>query len=299
MRPLDTQPATPFWPAVLLATAALLTACSEPPPSSPSTGSVPTAVSAGDGTPVILISVDTLRSDRLPAYGYSAGSTPAIDALRADGVLFERAWSPVPLTLPAHVTMLTGLLPNAHGVRDNVGYTVQLDLGADLVGRLNRLGYRTGAGISAYPLSRQVGFGDGFEHFDDTTFRPELGPEGLERAGDQTLAWSQPWLSEVSAAGAPFFFFFHLYEPHAPYEPPPPFAERFDDPYDGEIAAADAIVGQLLETLRDTGVYDRALVILVSDHGEGLGAHGEEEHGLLLYREALQIPLIVKFPEGR
>lgn len=260
------------------------------------------------GAPVIWISVDTVRSDRLPAYGYDAGSTPHIDSLVADGVLFERAWSPVPLTLPAHVSLFTGLLPSGHGVRDNVGYAVRLDLGADLLGRLRGLGYRTGAAVSAYPLSRQVGFAedsqaDGstatFDFFDDAHFRPELGYEGLERSGDTTLDASLPWLREVAASGEPFFFFFHLYEPHAPYEPPPPFDERFDDAYDGEIAAADAIVGRLLDALRAAGVYERALVVLFSDHGEGLGEHGEEEHGLLLYREALQIPLVVKLPGAR
>jgi tetratricopeptide (TPR) repeat protein len=139
---------------------------------------------------------------------------------------------------------------------------------------------------------------EGFDFYDDAVEpRPGVALGGVARPGSATLGAVEPWLREV-AGGGPFFLFFHLFEPHAPYEPPEPFASRFADPYDGEVAAADAVVGELLALLEGLGVYDGALVILLSDHGEGLGDHGEEQHGIFLYREAIQVPLIVKLPGG-
>lgn len=262
-----------------------------------------TTAQAAAGTPVVLVSIDTLRADHLPSYGYDAVETPAIDALRRDAVLFSEAYSHTPLTLPSHVTMLTGLLPAASGVRDNVGYTLdrkRLESGElpHLARLLAARGYATAAGVSAYVLLGKSGIGSGFDLYEDSVeFRTTLGLGGMQRPGGSTLDKLEPWLEATTKAGKPFFLFFHLYEPHTPYAPPEPFASRYRERlYDGEIAAADAVVGRLLDALRRLGVYDRSLIVLVSDHGEGLDDHGEEEHGVLLYRETIHVPLLVKLP---
>jgi len=251
-----------------------------------------------DGTPIVLISVDTLRSDRLPAYGYKGVETPAIDALRRDGVLFEHAYTHVPLTLPAHISLLTGLLPPAHGVRDNLGYTVDAATAPLLQQTLKEAGYATGAGVSAFVLRRATGISNGFDFYeDDIELRSDPGGPGVQavqRPGGETLEAVQPWLRSV--ADRPFFLLFHIFEPHSPYEPPAEYAARYESAYDGEVAAADAVVGNLLGELRDLGVYDKALIVFLSDHGEGLGDHGEGEHGVFLYRSTLQVPLILKLP---
>ena len=247
------------------------------------------------GTPVVLISVDTLRADHLPAYGYAGVATPAIDRLRADSVLFRNTWSPAPLTLPAHVTMLTGLLPPQHGVRANAGFTYRRDAATSLPGLLKARGYATGAAVSSYVLRADTGMAPLFDFYEDG-IDPSAGGAFAEyqRRGEVTAALAQEWID--AHRGAPFFFFLHLYEPHVPYDPPEPFRSRYASPYDGEIASADAIVGGLLDHLRAQGLYDRALVIFTSDHGEGLGQHGEDQHSILLYAEALRVPLIVKLP---
>ena len=260
-------------------------------------------VRVAPGTPVVLITIDTLRSDRLPAYGYRGVETPALDALRREAILFERAYAHTPLTLPSHASLLTGLLPGEHGVRDNVGYALdprRVESGElpYLPLLLRERGYATGAAVSAFVLQGKTGLRAGFDFYEDSIeLRSGAGLGGLQRPGGETLRLALPWLRE--AAARPFFLFFHLYEPHTPYAPPAPFAGRFADPYDGEIAAADAVVGELAAELRRLGVWDRALVVLTSDHGEGLGEHGEEEHGLLLHREAIQVPLLLKLPDGR
>jgi arylsulfatase A-like enzyme/Flp pilus assembly protein TadD len=284
------------WKTILLvALLLLLAACSHPNPSA--------APDIPKGTPVILISIDTLRADHLPAYGYKGVETPAIDAIRRDGVLFERAYSTTPLTFPSHTTLLTGVLPAVHGVRDNVGY--KLDAAKVARGEMPFLpqilkvaGYATGGAVSAYVLQGKTGLSTGFDFYEDgIEFRSSTGLGGLQRPGGETLKLSQGWLGSVK--DKPFFFFFHIYEPHTPYAPPEPYASKYPSKYDGEIATADHIVGQLIDELKSLGVYDRALVVLLSDHGEGLGDHGEEEHGVLLYNEAIHVPLIVKLPKSQ
>ena len=260
-------------------------------------------VRAPAGTPIVLISIDTLRSDHLPAYGYASVATPAIDALRRDGILFERAYAHTPLTLPSHASLLTGLLPGEHGVRDNVGYTLdQKRVESGEIPHLPRLlaarGYVSGAAVSAFVLQAKAGLAAGFDLYEDSIeMRTGTGLGGLQRAGTETLRTALPWLREK--AGKPIFFLFHIYEPHTPYDPPAPFRDRYASRYDGEIAAADAVVGELVAELERLGLYERAIVVLLSDHGEGLGDHGEEEHGLLLYREAIQVPLLLKLPGSR
>ncbi len=249
--------------------------------------------------PIVLISIDTLRADRLPAYGYSKLETPHIDALVKDGVLFENAYTHVPLTLPAHVSLFTGLLPPEHGVRDNLGYRLEPGKHPTLAARLHEAGYATGGSISAWVLRGATGLAQGFDTYEDSLVAPAgVDVAGLvQRPGGETLDRLLPWLEKVQAQR--FFLFFHIYEPHSPWEPPEPFKSRYADPYDGEVAAADAIVGRLLDELRRRGLYDRALVVLLSDHGEGLRDHGEEYHGILLYREVLHVPLVVKLPAER
>jgi arylsulfatase A-like enzyme/tetratricopeptide (TPR) repeat protein len=255
------------------------------------------------GTPVILISIDTLRADHLPAYGYKGVETPALDALRRDGVLYERAYSTTPLTFPSHTTLLTGVLPAVHGVRDNVGY--KLDPGKVERGELpylpeilKKAGYATGGAVSAYVLQGKTGLSTGFDFYEDgIEFRTGTGLGGLQRPGGETLRLSRDWLASVK--DKPFFYFFHIYEPHTPYAPPEPYASRYPSKYDGEIATADHIVGDLVAELKTLGVYDKALIVLLSDHGEGLNDHGEEEHGVLLYNEAIHVPLILKLPKSQ
>lgn len=250
---------------------------------------------AAQKPPIVVVSIDTLRSDRLPAYGSERVATPAIDGLVRDGILFEHAFSQVPLTLPSHLSMLSGLLPAAHGVRDNTGYRFDAAAHPWTPAALRAAGYRTGGFASAFVLRQETGFAAGFETYDaDLDLGTSSDLAGAQRPGRVTVERAIAWLRAEPKATP--FLFVHLYEPHTPYRPEPPFDRIYGDPYDGEIATADARVGDLLAELKRLGLYDRALIVLISDHGEGLGDHGEKEHGLLLYREALQVPLVVKLP---
>jgi arylsulfatase A-like enzyme/predicted Zn-dependent protease len=250
------------------------------------------------GAPVVLVSIDTLRSDRLPAYGYGGVETPHLDRLRRDAILFESAWSPCPMTLPSHVTMLTGLLPPEHGVRNNVGFTFDGHAHAHLPGLLKARGYATAAAVSSYVLRGETGLAPLFDAYEDSLDpRSGSGFADQQRPGTLTAACAKRWIGEHAAQ--PFFYFFHLYEPHVPWSPPEPFRSRYRHAYDGEVAAADAVVGELLDFLREAGLYERAVVVVTSDHGEGLMDHGEEQHSILLYREAIQVPLLLKLPGQR
>ena len=246
----------------------------------------------------MIVSIDTLRSDHLPVYGYRNVETPAIDAFRREAILYERAYSHVPLTLPSHATIFTGLLPAQHGLHDNLGYTLASSV-ETLASRLKKAGYRTGGAVSAVVLSHLSGISRGFDFYDDavevTEGRKIL--SYVRRHGAATAASLESWITDAGVE-RPLFAFLHLYEPHAPHEPPEPWKSRFANPYDGEIATADAIVGDFFGFLKRNGLYDRSLILVLSDHGEGLGDHGEAEHGIFLYREALQVPLLVKLPGG-
>lgn len=257
-----------------------------------------TLPAASAQTPVILISIDTLRSDRLPMYGYKNVETPHLDALRNDGVLYEHAYSHTPLTLPSHSSMLTGLLPSEHGIRDNVGYDLAASV-PTITETLKARGYATGAAVSAWVLRRETGLDRGFDLYDDSVevlAGKERMISNIQRAGEATAGVAKEWIARQTR---PVFFMLHIYEPHTPYTPPEPFNSRYTDKYDGEIAHADQIVGDFLQSLKDQGLYDKALIILLSDHGEGLGDHGEEEHGMFLYRESIQVPLVVKLPQQK
>jgi len=245
---------------------------------------------------IILISIDTLRADHLPLYGYAKGRTPVIDAFARDSVVFDRAYSHAPQTLPAHTAMLTGLLPFESGVRDNLGFTLAIDK-TTLAERLHQAGYKTGGFVSAYVLRPETGINHGFDVYNaDLPAAPsDVSPGQVQRPGEQTLAVTEAWLNTLTDDR--FFLFFHIYEPHTPYTPP----ERFNSlaPYDGEIAYADEIVGKLLADLKRRGWYDRATIVLLSDHGEGLGDHGELEHGLFVYEETIHVPWIMKLAGER
>lgn len=245
--------------------------------------------------PIVVISIDTLRADHLPAYGYHKVKTPAIDALAADGVLFERAYSHVPETLPAHVSILSGRLPFDTGVSDASGSVVRK--GEHMLAQLLRdRGYATGGVVSASLLRKETGIGQGFDFFDDEMppASPDMSIGQIQRDGGESEAIAERWLNRQRSSR--LFLFLHLYEPHKPYTPPERFAAYA--PYDGEIAYADEIVGRLIRYLKAHQLYDGSTIVLLSDHGEGLGDHGEQEHGLFLYDEAIHVPLIVKQAAG-
>jgi arylsulfatase A-like enzyme/Flp pilus assembly protein TadD len=241
--------------------------------------------------PIIVISIDTLRADHLPVYGYTQGRTPAIDALAADGVVFERAYSHAPQTLPAHASLLSGRLPFETGVRDNVGFTVKSSERL-LPQMLRDRGFTTGGIVSAYVLRKETGINRGFDFFDGEMppSSPELSIGQVQRDGGESEQIAEHWLDSIGTSRA--FLFLHLYEPHKPYAPPERFAQYA--PYDGEIAYTDEIVGRLVKYLKSHQLYDRSTIVLLSDHGEGLGDHGEQEHGLFVYDEAIHVPLIIK-----
>ena len=245
--------------------------------------------------PIVLLSVDSLRADHLPVYGYPALRTPSIDALARDGVVFERAYSHVPQTLPAHASLLIGRLPLETGVRDNAGGPIKRDERL-LAEMLADRGYATAGVVSSYSLRPATGIAQGFAFFDGNM--PERSPDdpagGVERDGAQSIAIAEAWLEKAGTERA--FLFVHLHEPHAPHSPPARFSDL--EPYDGEIAYVDELVGRFIKYLKAHQLYDQSTIILTSDHGEGLGDHGETGHGLLAYEEALRIPLIIKPAAG-
>ena len=245
--------------------------------------------------PIVLLSIDALRADRLPVYGYHNVQTPAIDALAKDGVVFERAYSHAPQTLPAHASMLSGRLPFETGVRDTVGFTVSRDerLLAEILGDR---GYATAGVVSSYALRASTGIAQGFSFFDDDLVAERGEAKGrAERDGAASVASAEEWFESVGTERA--FLFLHLNEPHSPYAAP----ERFSslEPYDGEVAYVDELVGDFIKYLKTHQLYDQSTIILSADHGEGLGDHGETGHAALAHEEALRIPLIIKPAAGK
>jgi arylsulfatase A-like enzyme/Tfp pilus assembly protein PilF len=251
---------------------------------------------------VLLVTIDTLRADALGAYGQAAAATPWIDRLAAGGVRFDQAHASTVVTLPSHATILSGLYPFRHGVRENAGF--RFPAATDTLATILRArGYRTGAFVSAFPLDARFGLTRGFDVYDDrfpkgdaTAFRVP------ERRGADTIAAALAWIGgsqspQPANARRPWFAWVHLYEPHFPYAPPEPYASRYRDrPYLGEVAAADAMLGPLLQPVVDAPGGAGTLVVLTGDHGESLGEHGEMTHGLFAYEGTLHIPLIVHQP---
>lgn len=245
---------------------------------------------------LLLVTLDTVRADHLGAYGYAAAETPALDRLAREGVRFQRTYSAVPLTLPSHATLLSGLLPPRHGLRNNGAGEFPRDR-ETLATILSAAGYRTGAFTGAFVLDRRFGLARGFEHFDDEIARDPTAPAGLEaeRPGSVVVDRALAWLAREDAR--PFFAWVHLYDPHAPYTPPEPFRSRHPaEPYDGEIASTDAQVGRLLELLDRRSLASSTVVAVLADHGEALGEHGELTHGLLLYEPTLRVPFLLRAP---
>ncbi|MEM7349707.1 MAG: sulfatase-like hydrolase/transferase [Acidobacteriota bacterium] len=268
-----------------------------------------TLVAACDRGPqwnVVVVTFDTTRADHLGPYGHDGVETPTLDQLAAEGVLFEHAYTPIPITLPAHSSLMTGKVPFAHGVRDNALFTLG-DEQTTLAEILRSEGYRTAAAIGAFPLLGEFGIGQGFELFDDylsagyeDIFGERVFPKSRlffdERPAARVNEAVLPWLEENHQD--PFMLWVHYFDPHHPLEPPAPYNQLYaHDPYLGEIAYADESLGTLLDHLRRLGVYDRTLVVFTSDHGEGRGDHKETTHSLLLYDSTLHVPLIVK-PAG-
>ena len=244
---------------------------------------------------VLLVTIDTLRADRLGCYGDSRARTPRIDALAAAGTLFERAFTPVPITLPAHASLLTGLIPPAHGVRGNGAFALGAGVGT-LAEALAAEGAATGAFVGGFPLARRFGLDRGFGHYDDRMGKaPGVHYEFAERRADAVADAAIAWLASQPGD---VFAWVHFFDPHAPYDPPPAF--RGDDPYRGEIAAVDVAVGRLLATWEARP--RPGVVALTGDHGEAFGEHGEESHSLFVYDVTLRVPLLLKgsgVPVGR
>ena len=244
---------------------------------------------------VLLISIDTCRSDHLSCYGDPRNTTPHIDRLAQDGIRFAHAVSPVPLTLPAHSSMLTGTNPTYHGVHDNSYYQLS-DGNVTLAEMLKEHGFTTGAMISSFVLDSQFGLNQGFDTYHDYFEDPRKGPGDIsERIGTETSRLAMQWLDEHGSRK--FFLFLHYYDPHAAYAPPDSFASQFvDDRYAGEIAYVDHCIGQVLDKLITLGIDDSTLIIITSDHGEMLGEHGEDTHSYFIYQSAIRVPLIFKVP---
>lgn len=254
---------------------------------------------------VVLVTFDTTRADRLGSYGNDRIRTPVLDGLAAEGIRFANAVSVAPITAPSHSSILTGLYPTAHGFRDN-GLFVLDEQNVTLAEMLRQQGYATAAAVGAFPVVSQFGFDQGFELFDDHLtgmYEDHLGERAVakdqlffdERRAAQVNEAVIPWLEQ--RGDNPFFLWVHYFDPHQPFEPPPPYDQLYaDDLYNGEIAYTDSRLGHLLDQLRRMGELDRTLVVMTADHGEGLGEHNEITHAVLAYDSTLHVPLIIRPP---
>ncbi|MBU1700391.1 MAG: sulfatase-like hydrolase/transferase [Candidatus Eisenbacteria bacterium] len=235
---------------------------------------------------IILITLDTTRADHLACYGSTTASTPILDQFASEAVLFENAVTTVPMTLPAHSSVMTGLNPPRHGVHNNGSFRLkpQFTTLAEILGKNE---YTTAAFISAFVLHNQFGLNQGFDLYDDRM--------GLERPAVETTAHAISWIE--GTAQQPFFLWVHYFDPHTPHHPPEPFASKtLGTAYDAEISSMDASIGDLFEALRRRNLYEGSHIIIVGDHGEGLKDHVETEHGFFLYEECLHIPMMWKVP---
>lgn len=255
------------------------------------------------GWNVLLISIDTTRADHLNCYGYPYSKTPTLNDLARHGVLYSRAYTPSPSTLPAHCSLMTGLYPLHHGVRANGTFRLAEEK-TTLAEVLGAAGYVTGAAISAFVLDSRFGLDQGFGSYDDDlTVGMKYSPHMFrERAAELTNVPVTRWLREHGHER--FFFWVHYFDPHAPYLPPEPYRTNYAQGlYEGEIDYVDEQIGKMLTVLDEIGIRDHTLVIVVSDHGEGLGQHGEQTHSLLVYDSTLHVPMIfsapLPFPQGR
>ena len=255
---------------------------------------------------MLIVTFDTTRADHLAPYGHPEARTPVINQLAAEGVLFERASAPVPITLPSHTTLMTGKVPFTHGIRDN-GLFILNQEQQTLAEILKQQGYQTAAGIASFPLTSEFGLNQGFDLFEENitgSYEDLYGQRSFpksrlffdERPASRVNEAVFPWLEEHH--DEPFFLWVHYFDPHHPHEPPAPYDQLFaHDLYSGEIAYADESLGRLLEHLKSLGVYDNTIVVLTSDHGEGNNEHNESTHSTLMYNSTLHVPLIIRHPE--
>lgn len=254
---------------------------------------------------VLLVTIDTLRADHVGCYGDAKAATPSLDRLAARGTRFAAAIAHVPLTTPSHASILTGLTPLRHGIRDNGGFALPDGI-PTLASVLKQSGYRTAAFVSGFPLDRRFGLGRGFDLYDD---RLPYGDDPrraayVERRADATTDAALRWLGALEGKDArPWLAWVHYFDPHAPYEPPAEYRTRFADRlYDGEVAFVDAQIGRLVGWLEAGRLRDRTVVLVTADHGESLGEHGEDTHGVFVYDATLKVPWIMAgpgIPEGR
>ncbi len=256
---------------------------------------------AGNDAPnVLLITIDTLRADHLACYGYQKIHTPHIDQLAAAGIRFANAFSAVPITLPSHTVILTGSYPMHTGMHDFSGNKLNASQ-PTLATILRAQGYTTGAVVGSAVLDSRFGLNRGFDFYYsnfDFSRLSESNLDDMERPGNEVVDRGLAWLARNGQKK--FFLWLHLYDPHFPYHPPAPYSTEYKThPYDGEIAFDDAQVGRVLRYLKEKNLYDRTLIVLAADHGEGLGEHGEKTHGFFIYDSTLHVPLIVKLPASR
>jgi arylsulfatase A-like enzyme/Tfp pilus assembly protein PilF len=256
------------------------------------------AAAAGSPLNVLLVTIDTLRTDRIGFYGLRDLPTPHLDRLAAKSAVFTRAFAQTVTTLPSHTNILLGTTPSYHGVHDNAHFVVRGEF-LTLAEHLQGSGYATGAFVGGFPLDSRFGLDQGFSVYDDTFDREEIGPreadaKGGERPAGAVWASAHAWLKTQKS---PWFLWVHFYDPHYPYAPPEPYRTRFArNPYDGEVAYTDAVMGELLAGLKDLGQDETTLIVLTGDHGESLGEHGETTHGYLAYNATLWIPLFIRVP---
>jgi arylsulfatase A-like enzyme/cytochrome c-type biogenesis protein CcmH/NrfG len=248
---------------------------------------------------LVVVTLDTLRADRLGCYGFRSIETPNIDAVAADGVLFEQATATAPMTLPSHASIFTGLIPPNHGVRDNGGFFLEADK-TTLATRLKESGFTTGAFVAAWVLDSRWGLGQGFDHYSDRFDLSKYKVVNLgtvQKPGGEVMDDALAWLETVKQKR--YFAWIHLYDPHTPYEPPEPYASRYKgQPYLGEVAYTDHQVGRLVSWLKAAGQWDNTILVLLADHGESLGEHGERTHTFFIYDATQHVPLIIRTPWG-
>jgi arylsulfatase A-like enzyme len=259
----------------------------------PQLGILPAGIAKSDLN-VVVITLDTTRADHLGAYGFQSIATPNIDWLAEEGVRFEAALTAVPLTVPAHASLYTGRFPFHHGVRDNDSELSREE--TTLAEMLRQRGYQTGAFVGAYVLASSRGLNQGFDVYrDDFGSSDQSSPSALRRAADQVANDAMNWIGQIGKR--PFFAWLHFYDAHAPYRPVEPYQSMYGTrPYDAQVAFMDGQVGRMVEFLRGRGLLDRTVVVVIGDHGEGLGDHRENGHGVFVYDSVIRVPLIVCTP---
>jgi len=246
---------------------------------------------------IVLITIDTLRADHLPAYGYTHVKTPNIDKFANESLIFEDAIAHIPMTLPSHASILTGLLPAYHRVRDNAGFFLDSKI-TTLPETLKINGYATAAFVSAFVLDSQFGLNQGFDLYSDdfTLAQARVVNTDVYRRAEETEVEVDVWLKQNRDKR--FFLWVHYYDPHDPYEPPEPYKSEYtSSPYDAEIAYTDHVLGNLMTTLSQSGVTQNTIIVLTGDHGEGLGEHKERTHSLFIYNATQHVPLMIRLPK--